>query len=235
MKNLFLKLFNRLVVLSNPELRGIRRVIISATRTSPRDNPVIVECDDIFIQRISKSPIAFTSSFWANHSEWQAVKKYPEITGRLLDFGCGSGLSDILLARNGVIVHGIDMSPIGIAIANHLRSAESEAIKQRLSFSLADVMKDNPKDVYDSAWASHVFEHIKKPGPIFMGLRRWLKPNAYMLISVPLGHAHDDPSHVHHFKDEKELTSFLDGFLTIIRTEVSEETGVIRALLRLDS
>jgi 2-polyprenyl-3-methyl-5-hydroxy-6-metoxy-1,4-benzoquinol methylase len=170
-------------------------------------------------------------SFWKDHFEWKSVGAYPGISGTVLDFGCGSGHLDVMLARQGYRVHGVDMSAIGIRIAEYLKSKESAAVQAGLSFQLADVTRELPTGApFDSAWSSHVFEHIADPGPVFEGLSRWLKRGASLLISVPLGRAYDDPGHVHHFDDGLQLRAHLSRYVEISRIDVSHEHQVIRAV-----
>ncbi|MNP21750.1 Ubiquinone biosynthesis O-methyltransferase [compost metagenome] len=171
-------------------------------------------------------------SFWENHFELSCFDKYPEISGKILDFGCGSGNLDIYLARKGMFIHGIDLSEIGINIANYYKHKEVDEVKKRLCFTLNDVTKDVPKDLYDSAWSTNVFEHILYPGPIFEGLRKWIKPGGYILISVPLGYAYNDSNHVHHFMNNDELKVHLEKYIDVIKVDSDLNNKVIRALCR---
>jgi len=224
---------DRIAALLDPEIRGIRGVVRAVASRSQNGGAAFNEYDQVFVRRLAAYPKALSLAFWKDHFEWKALGEYPQIKGCMLDFGCGTGHSDILLARSGRSVHGIDISPLGIAIANHLRSGEDETVRGRLSFSVADVARDLPAGgLFDSAWASHVFEHIAEPGPVLTGLRRWLKPAAWLLISVPLGHAYDDPGHVNHFTGEENLSQYLRKYVQVARIDVSEEFKVLRALCR---
>jgi len=221
--------FKNLVKTSlDPELVAIGKII----RNAGVSETAAQECNDIFVQRLRKYPGALKLSFWENHFEWQAVGNYPEIHGRILDFGCGSGHSDIFLARSGYEIHGVDLSSVGINIANFLRDKEPVDVRQRLSFSLANIVTDCPESRFDSAWSSHVFEHITDPAPILKGLKNWLKPGAYLLISVPLGYAYDDPGHVNHFADGEDLKRFLGNSVEVSRIDISRQYQVVRALCR---
>jgi len=223
------------IIRSTPELRKIRKIIQDPQRRPSSTGLVAQRNDQVFIRRLQTNPVALRMSFWENHFELKSLSSYPEISGRILDFGCGSGHLDILLARSGKSIHGIDMSTIGINIANALRSEENEAVQSRLSFAVVDITRELPKVAkFDSAWSAHVFEHIADPGPIFAGLKNWLKSGAYILISVPLGHAYDDPDHVNHFFHVEELRSFLAGHIRVIKIDTSYEYEVMRALCRLD-
>lgn len=221
----------RTLVAGIPELRAIRDVIRTAAR-GDRD-PFQAECDAVFLQRLETNPLALRTAYWENHFEWKAVAEWPELGGRLLDFGCGSGHSDLMLARAGRSVHGVDGSPIGIALARHAAAREAPEVAARVSFSCADVTREGPPGgPFDCVWSSHVFEHIRDPGPALRGLSRWAKPRAPLLVSVPLGHAYDDPGHVNHFAGDGELRAFLAPHLEVARTAVDERHRVIRALCR---
>lgn len=221
---------NWLMVVADPELRDLRRVINCSAFVS-QNSTLATDCDQIYIQRLRTAPKALKMFFWENHFEWKVVREYPEIRGHILDFGCGSGHSDILLARKGYKLHGVDLSPIGIAIATYLIAKENAEIRERLSFEVADVTKTRTTQIlFDSAWSSHVFEHIADPTPILHGLKSWLKPWAHLLISVPLGYAYDDPGHVNHFANGEELQNYLGEMVTVIRIDISREFQVIRAL-----
>lgn len=217
--------------LFDPEFRTVRSIILGA-RNPEEATSSQIECNNVFLDRLKVHPKALTMSFWKKHFEWRDLLNYSEINGKILDFGCGSGHSDIYLARKGRVVHGIDLSEIGIAIAEYLRKREPSEIRANLSFQVADVIKDKPEELYDSAWASHVFEHIPDPEPVLAGLRGWLKPGARMLVSVPLGRAYDDPSHVHHFKCQDELRQVLERGVTVERIDCNQEHQVLRAICR---
>lgn len=220
-----------LVVSAIPELRGVRKVILQAARG--KRNDFQRSCDEVFLQRLATNPLPLRSSFWEDHFEWKAAAATQELTGRILDFGCGSGHSDIQLARAGRIVHGVDASPIGIAIAEHAVGRESAEVRARVSFSVTDVTQDlPPADRFDSAWSSHVFEHIADPGPVLRGLTPWVKPGGMMLISVPLGSAYDDPGHVNHFFDEGGMRAFLEPHIHVLRVAIDPVFQVIQTIVR---
>ena len=223
------RLLNALTIVRDAELRRIRN-IIRATAQSTADNAT---GDAIYRDRLIRNPLALKLSFWENHFEWKALLTYPEIHGNILDFGCGTGHSDVLLARAGLQVHGIDLSPLGISIARNLRDQEPLAVQQLLSFAVSDVVSTAPPSKrYDAAWASHVFEHIADPAPILKSLCLWLKPGAHILISVPLGYAYDDPGHVHHFQNGNELAALLGSSIHILKINVDHQHSVIRALCK---
>lgn len=138
-----------------------------------------------------------------------------------------------LLTRKGYQITGVDASPVGIEIANMLKSNEPTAIKDKLNFKLLDITE--PKigdDWYDSAWSTQVFEHIPNPEPIIKGLRQYVKTGSYFLICVPYKHAYDDPGHCNHFYTEADLENFLNPYITVEKVVLDNETQVLRALCK---
>ncbi|GFE60323.1 bifunctional 2-polyprenyl-6-hydroxyphenol methylase/3-demethylubiquinol 3-O-methyltransferase UbiG [Geobacter sp. AOG2] len=222
---------NWLLVRTDPELRDIAKIFKeTAEHKGPRD-PFSLECDKVFLDRLQFNPCALKMDFWEKHFELDSITHFEEISGRILDFGCGSGHLDVLLARRGMTVHGIDLSPIGIMIANRLREREPHDVKKLVTFSVVDVISQKPDgELFDSAWSAHVFEHIADPAPVLAGLHNWVKPGGHLLISVPLGTAYDDPGHVNHFFSAHELSQFLSPHIKIKRIEENNEFNVIRAL-----
>jgi len=98
------------------------------------------ERDDIFYKRaLGAQRKTLFFKFWDKHFEWNdLVNDFPEINGHILDFGCGSGHSDILMAEKGHKVHGIDISETGIAIAKHLRSLQPKKVQKNIFSTTSD-------------------------------------------------------------------------------------------------
>lgn len=228
-------LMNKFLAWRDPEIREIAKIIREKS-TDRAIDPVVFECNKIFEYRLRVFPVALKMGFWEHHFELDGFSDFPEIRGDILDFGCGSGHLDVFLARRGFNITGVDLSPVGIAIASLIRERESVEVKNRLSFLVADVTTGFPThSKFDAAWSAHVFEHIKNPGPVLGGLKNWIKPGGALLISVPFGHAYDDPSHVNHFFSEEDLKNYLDEHVVVQRVIIYKNHQVIRALCKISS
>jgi SAM-dependent methyltransferase len=66
---------------------------------------------------------------------------------RVLDVGCGPGRHALELARSGIEVHGVDLSPDFVRLAR--RAAEAEALPA--TFQVADVRELDVDGAYDAA------------------------------------------------------------------------------------
>jgi len=99
-------------------------------------------------------------------------KEAPGLSGKLLDFGCGSKPYEDLFKVDEYI--GIDMENTGHGHAN----------------SKIDVFYDGnnipfPDNSFDSVFCSEVFEHIFNLEEVLLEIRRVMKPGAQILITVP--------------------------------------------------
>ena len=189
--------------------------------------------DDIFyIRMFGKQRHTMYFKFWSKHFEYlDLLESYPEISGHMIDFGCGSGHSDICLAFKDRKIHGIDNSRTAIVIANYLKSLQAHEIQDSVSFECLYLDKTVEEAEYDSAWSSHCFEHIEDPTDAFEGLKRLTKPAAKMLISVPFKEHYNHPTHVHWWYSEKEFEDYLSKWVKVL--DVKRKNTVLRALLEL--
>ena len=183
--------------------------------------------DDLFADRLRICPEVLKMGFWENHFEHRSLSRYPCIKGNILDFGCGSGHSDVWLARRGYVVHGCDVNKTGIMIANYLASKESLDVSNRLKFNTVEEMSGLK---FDSVWSSNVFEHIIDTRLAVEQIKKFVKAGSYILISVPQGYHYDVPDHVHHFHDLDELHKHFCNLLDVVLMEHDKENHVLRFL-----
>ena len=168
----------------------------------------------MYAKRTATNPAAFTLDYWKDHFALQAVCSVDEISGNVLDLGCGTGEVDILLARekNNLRITGVDVCPEALAVAEKHRSLESASVRERISFS-ESMIEHMPfaDNTFDACFISNTLEHVSDHGPIFRELYRVLKPQGTIVAIVPLGHFHDDPTHIWHFQPDN-LKKHLEFF-----------------------
>jgi hypothetical protein len=117
-----------------------------------------------------------------------------------------------------------------ISSATTRRSREPQQIPARLSLAQRDnCVPNDTGQLFDSAWASHVFEEIADPGPLLDGLRRFLGTGAALLVSAPYGHAQEDIRHVHLFHSPVDLHHFLSPHVRVERVDLNTQNQVLRA------
>ena len=192
--------------------------------------------DNTYIRRLRHNRQALMMSHWTTHFESTYMLKCPAVQGKILDFGCGSGHMDILLGRQNKTIRGIDLSPIAIGIANYFKSLEPLVVQDRVSFEQKDICQPPTDEVrFDTIISTHVFEHIptKDLPSIIQGLKMHSKPNALMIVSVPIGYAYDDPDHVHHFMTPKELRNHFEPFVNVERIFSDKRNQVFKGFFNL--
>lgn len=189
-----------------PQLRVLPRPQANG-EASPSDQADLAkQYDRMYLERRSTNSAAFELEYWRDHFATKTICEAREIRGNVLDLGCGTGEIDIWLARvrKDVRVAGVDVSPEALAVARKHLSKEPRAIRKRMAFH-DSLIESLPfaDSTFDACFMSHTFEHIADHVAVFRELYRVLKPGAAVIVVVPLGHCHDDPTHVWHFQVEE--------------------------------
>ncbi len=128
------------------------------------------------------------------------LRKLPK--GRLLDVGCGAGLTLELAQNSGWLAEGVDVDEAAVENArNKGLNADSGKLDQ-LKF---------PAESFDAVVLNHVIEHVYDPSAMLRECWRILRHNGCLLVNTPnsksLGHewfgkdwvALDPPRHLHVF------------------------------------
>ncbi|HEY3296755.1 MAG TPA: methyltransferase domain-containing protein [bacterium] len=188
--------------------------------------------DEAFRRRMKVQPEALTLAFWENHFCTKEACESTELQGRILDFGCGTGEIDILMARHGREVVGYDISQIALDTAKDHLAKEPQAVQNRLRFVLGAGNRLPFEDQsFDSVFCNHVLEHIAHPTPILKDLARVLKPGGALLVQVPDGLAYYDVMHLRFFHAET-LESLLGDFFEEVDVVLQPERKQLKAVCR---
>lgn len=99
--------------------------------------------------------------------------------GRVLDIGCGDGLISTLIANvTKAKVYGVDIS----------RKALSKAKKKGIITRAMNVDKQGfpfEEESFDAVFCGDLLEHLYDTENLLENVRKILKPNGYLIISVP--------------------------------------------------
>ncbi len=108
--------------------------------------------------------------------------------GRVLELGCGCGMLSLELARAGLQVTGVDLSPLSIEVANQYK--ESNPVRDgfgQLDYICGDF---DELSFADESFGSVVFfrslHHFPNTDEVIAKATRLLKPQGNLLISEPI-------------------------------------------------
>ncbi|MBP6016308.1 MAG: class I SAM-dependent methyltransferase [Candidatus Promineofilum sp.] len=133
------------------------------------------------------------------------LKLAAEVTGPVLEIGCGSGRLLVPLARAGYTVTGIDSSPEMLAQAEIRLAAEAPEVRARVRLLAGDIksLPLLPEDPYGLiVFGYNTFMHLDEAaaGTVLKRLRPALRQGGRLLIDVAnpilLSSAADDPDFV---------------------------------------
>ncbi len=98
---------------------------------------------------------------------------------RALDLGCGAGAFTAELARDGVLVVGVDVAQAA------LRRARERHPSLDFRWTPIDGPLPFPDSGFDLVWASEVIEHVADTARWLSELRRVLPPSGRVLLTTP--------------------------------------------------
>ena len=108
--------------------------------------------------------------------EYAAYQKY-ELTGNILDLGCGDGKYFKLLWPHAEQVTGVDINPAVVELA------EKSGVYQNVHLGHAHQIPE-PDDTFDHIFANCSLEHMDHIDKVLSEVSRCLKPGGTLLCSV---------------------------------------------------
>jgi len=114
-----------------------------------------------------------------------SIKKYSNTKKKttVLDIGCGTGeMITLPIAEEGYNVTGIDIDEKSI------KKAKEKNIYSNTSFICGDLKNNLPEKKFDIIICSEVLEHLTNPGETLNELRRLMKKDSLLIITIPNGY-----------------------------------------------
>lgn len=135
-----------------------------------------------------------------------------------MDIGCSQGICEILLARRGFRVTGIDSAQASIAYARELLDKEPLEVKLRVQLRCADFLTEAQlSETYDTVLLTEVLEHLERPVEMLEKAMQSLSEGGRIVITVPFG-INDFPDHKHTFY-MADILEMLSGWVHIENIE----------------
>ena len=113
----------------------------------------------------------------------------------VLDVGCSQGITAIILAREGVVVTGLDSHPDAVAYAQNASKLETKAVQGRLKWLEGDLWNLPTSEKFDTVVLGEVIEHQALPARFLEKAVQHLKVDGdgVVVLTTPFGlHPHPD-------------------------------------------
>ena len=151
---------------------------------------------------------------------------------RILDVGCSEGVLEILLAREGFNVTGVDINAEALAFARDLLAQEPEEVRARVRFLHGDLAQARLlDDRFDTLVMGEILEHLEDPQTLLNRSLDLIRPDGRVIITTPFGY-HPDEDH--------RQTFCLSDFIALAKPRcaleyLQVEGGYIRMVGRVSS
>ena len=144
---------------------------------------------------------------------------------QVLDVGCSEGILEVLLARRGVEITGVEINPDALDFARELLAKEPADIQTHARLVLGDFIEGHPvSGLFDTVVLGEILEHLHDPRPLLDRSLEYLRPGGRLVITTPFGlHPHEDHHQTFYVTDMIEA---LEPRLAL--EHMSVEDGYIR-------
>ena len=149
---------------------------------------------------------------------------------RVLDAGCSEGILEVLLARRGIAVTGIDIDPDALGFARELLAKEPEEVRARVEMVEEDLIQPRlVTGLFDTVVMGQFLEYFDDPGAMLDRGLEYLRPGGRLVVTTPFG--------VHPREDHRR-TSCLTDVIDLLKPrlgleQLSVEDNCIRFVGRL--
>ena len=150
----------------------------------------------------------------------------------VLDVGCSEGILEVLLARRGLDVTGVEVNADALDFARELLDKEPDDVRARARLVQGDFIEARPvTGLFDTVVLGEILEHLHDPGALLDRSLEYLRPGGRVVITTPFGLLpHED----HH--QTFCLTDVIDLLKPSLALEhMSVEDGYIRFVGRLSA
>ena len=144
---------------------------------------------------------------------------------KVLDVGCSEGILEVLLARRGVEVTGVEINPEALDFARELLDKEPAAVRAHARLVLGDFIEEHPvSGLFDTVVLGEILEHLHDPEALLDRSLEHLRPGGRLVITTPFGlHPHEDHHQTFYVTDMIEALK-----PRLVLKHMSVEDGYIR-------
>ena len=132
-----------------------------------------------------------TGDWLRRRIDWMADEAHgPSV----LDVGCSEGILEVLLARRGIAVTGVDIDPDALDFARQLLAKESDEVRARVKLVQGDFIRTRPvTGLFDTVVMGELLDYLDDPAAMLDRGLEHLRPEGRVVITTPFGvHPHED-------------------------------------------
>ena len=123
---------------------------------------------------------------WLRHRiDWMADEAHgPSV----LDVGCSEGILEVLLARRGIAVTGVDIDQDALEFARQLLAKESDEVRARVKLVQGEFIQTRPvTGLFDTVIMGELLEYVDDPGAMLDRGLEHLRQGGRVVITTPFG------------------------------------------------
>ena len=107
---------------------------------------------------------------------------------RVLDVGCSEGILEVLLARRGIEVTGVDIDSDALNYAHSLVAGEPDEVRERVDLVHGDLLRTRPvAGLFDTLVMGDLLEHVDDPGALLDSGLKYIRPGGRVVVTTRFG------------------------------------------------
>ena len=132
-----------------------------------------------------------TGDWLRRRIDWMADEAHGPF---VLDVGCSEGILEVLLARRGIAVTGVDIDPDALDFARQLLAKESDEVRGRVKLVQGDFIRTRPvTGLFDTVVMGELLDYLDDPAAMLDRGLEHLRQGGRVVITTPFGvHPHED-------------------------------------------
>jgi len=118
--------------------------------------------------------------YYLDHVVWEVISEIPEGPHKVLDLGCGGGLTGFMLKQMGKA-----SEVIGIEISEEAAGRAMGRVDRVIIGNIEQMKFPFPEDDFDFIVLGDVLEHLIDPWEFLYKLKKYLRPSGRIIATMP--------------------------------------------------